>query len=356
MFIDEVGIYVCGGRGGHGKVSLRGGKYFPAREGPAGGDGGRGGDVIMVADANLRTLLGLHRSKRYHGSAGGEGCSKGQHGSNGSHVRIPVPPGTLARDRNTEEIVADLKRPGDSRVVAKGGRGGRGNMRFITSECLLPRIAERGGSGDERWLNLELRLLADVGLVGFPNAGKSTLLGSISAARPKIANYPFTTLKPQLGVVPMEGGNSFVVADLPGLLEGAHKGKGLGYQFLRHMERTRLLLYVIDMSGVEGRDPYQDYQILQSEVRSYSEGLAALPHRIAANKMDVPGAEERLRIFRERVSSPVHAVSAFNKGNVRGLVYDLYDTISSLPVPSWLEEGEEGEEGEGVSPLSSDGS
>ncbi|WP_149454444.1 GTPase ObgE [Pasteuria penetrans] len=340
MFVDQLSIYVCGGRGGDGQVSFRREKYVP-RGGPSGGDGGRGGDVILVVNPGLRTLLDLHRTKQYHGSRGENGRSKGQHGANGSPVQILVPPGTLVKDRDTGELMADLKKPGDFFVVAKGGRGGRGNKRFVTPVRSAPRIAERGGRGTGRWIDLELRLLADVGLIGFPNAGKSTLLGSVSKARPKVANYPFTTLKPHLGMVFVDDTTSFVMADLPGLLEGAHKGVGLGHQFLRHIERTRLLLYVIDMGGEEGRDPYQDYQILRTEVNGYSGELATRPHHVVANKMDLPGARERLEEFQKKVSVSVHPISAIHRENVKDLIYDLSNHVASLPTPTWPKEGEE---------------
>ena len=289
MFVDYVKIYVRGGDGGNGAVAFRREKYVP-RGGPAGGDGGRGGDVIFRVDEGLRTLIDFRYQKHFKAKRGEHGRSKGQHGASAEPLVVKVPPGTVVKDAETGEVIADLTRKGQEVVVARGGRGGRGNMRFVSPSNPAPEIAENGEPGEERWVELELKVLADVGLIGYPSVGKSTLLAAVSAARPKIADYHFTTLSPNLGVVDVGDGRSFVMADLPGLIEGAHQGVGLGHQFLRHVDRTRVLVHVVDMAALEGRDPYEDWVKINQELRQYRKELAGRPQIVAANKMDLPDA------------------------------------------------------------------
>ena len=268
MFIDQVKIYVKAGDGGDGCVSFRREKYVP-RGGPNGGDGGKGGDVILKATGDLSTLLDLKYQQHYMGKRAGHGQGKDKHGRDSPDLIIPVPLGTVVRDTVSEELLADLTEEGQTIVVARGGKGGRGNARFATATDQAPTRAEEGKKGEERWLVIELKLLADVGLVGLPNAGKSTLLSSISSARPKIADYPFTTLSPCLGMVRWEPYKGYVVADIPGLIEGAHQGRGLGIQFLRHIERTQILAFLVDISeGIE-EDPVGQFEMLRREIEAY---------------------------------------------------------------------------------------
>ncbi|HBN95794.1 MAG TPA: hypothetical protein DDZ66_05800 [Firmicutes bacterium] len=293
MFIDQARIYVKSGDGGDGVVRFRREKYVPAG-GPAGGDGGRGGSIYFVVDEGLSTLVDFRYRRKFVASPGQAGQSKKMAGKDGEDLEIRVPPGTLVKDGETGNVLLDLTVP-NSRVLAlPGGRGGRGNPHFTTATRQAPSFAERGEPGQELWLQLELKLLADVGLVGYPNVGKSTLLSVVSAARPKVANYPFTTLTPNLGVVSLEPGHAFVIADIPGLIEGAHKGVGLGMEFLRHIERTRLILHLVDAAGIEGRDPVQDYAKINQELRLYSEELADCPQILVANKVDLPESQENL--------------------------------------------------------------
>lgn len=333
MFVDQVKIYVKGGDGGNGMVAFRREKYVPLG-GPAGGDGGRGGNVVFIVDEGLRTLLDFRYQRHFKAPRGENGRPKGQHGANAEDMVVKVPPGTTVKDVETDEILADLTEHGQKAVVARGGRGGRGNMRFATPSNPAPEIAENGEPGQERWITLELKVMADVGLVGFPSVGKSTLLASVSKARPKIADYHFTTLSPNLGMVYVGEERSFVMADLPGLIEGAHQGVGLGHQFLRHVERTRLIVHVVDMSGSEGRDPYQDYLQINEELRLYDERLLERPQLVAANKMDIPGAEENLAKFKEQVGEevPVFPISAATQGGVKELTYAIADMLDKIPV------------------------
>jgi GTP-binding protein len=289
MFLDEARIQVISGRGGDGMVHFRREKYVP-RGGPDGGDGGHGGDVILRVDPALNTLSPLHRRTRYKAKDGRPGGTNNKTGANGQPVILGVPLGTLVRDDASGELLGDLVELGRSLVACRGGRGGRGNARFANSRHQAPRMAERGEPGQERWLKLELRLIADVGIIGVPNAGKSTLLAALSNARPKIADYPFTTLQPQLGVVPLEGYRSLVMADIPGLIEGAHRGLGLGHAFLRHIRRTRALVHLLDGTAA---DPLADYSQVNGELALYDLGLAAKPQVVAVNKFDQP--EARLR-------------------------------------------------------------
>ena len=283
MFVDEAKIYVKAGRGGNGCVSFRREKHVP-RGGPDGGDGGRGGHVILEVNPNLHTLLDLRYKQQYRAGRGGHGMGKKMHGRNGEDVVIAVPPGTAIRDSETKEIIAELTKPHQRKMVALGGRGGRGNARFATSTKRTPRTCEEGSEGQERALDMELKLIANVGLVGLPNAGKSTLLARLSAAHPKIANYPFTTLQPNLGIVRRGEFDSFVVADIPGLIEGAHKGKGLGIQFLRHIERTEVLVFMIECTRT---DPRGDFQTLQEELRQFNPKLLEKERIVAISKIDL---------------------------------------------------------------------
>ncbi|HLQ41032.1 MAG TPA: GTPase ObgE [Tetragenococcus sp.] len=302
MFLDQTIIEVKAGNGGNGMVAFRREKYVP-NGGPAGGDGGRGGDVILEVDEGLRTLMDFRFNKHFKAKSGENGMNKSMHGRGASDLYVKVPQGTVVKDVETGTILGDLVENGQTLIIAKGGRGGRGNIRFATPKNPAPELAENGEPGVERKIELELKVLADVGLIGFPSVGKSTLLSVISSAKPKIGAYPFTTLVPNLGMVQVASGESFVVADLPGLIEGASQGVGLGIQFLRHIERTRVLLHVIDMSGVEGRDPYEDYQAVNQELASYNLRLLERPQIIVANKMDMPQSQENLVEFKEKIKA-----------------------------------------------------
>ncbi|MGV3198813.1 GTPase ObgE [Streptococcus thoraltensis] len=301
MFLDTAKISVKAGRGGDGMVAFRREKYVPDG-GPWGGDGGRGGNVIFVVDEGLRTLMDFRYNRKFNAQAGEKGMTKGMHGKGATDLYVKVPQGTTVRDAETGKVLTDLIENGQEFVVARGGRGGRGNNRFATPRNPAPEIAENGEPGEERQLELELKILADVGLVGFPSVGKSTLLSVVSAAKPKIGAYHFTTIVPNIGMVRTKSGESFVMADLPGLIEGAHQGVGLGTQFLRHIERTRVILHVIDMSASEGRDPFEDYQTINNELESYNLRLMERPQVIVANKMDMPESEENLKTFKEKLA------------------------------------------------------
>jgi GTP-binding protein len=294
VFVDEVEIHVRAGDGGRGCVSFRREKYVP-RGGPNGGDGGRGGSVILEADEGLGTLLDFRYKRHYTAARGGHGEGSDRHGASGADLILRVPVGTTVRERDTGLLLGDLTRQGERLDVARGGRGGRGNARFATSTNRAPRRADPGEAGEERALRLELRLLADVGVVGFPNAGKSTLVARLSAARPKIADYPFTTLVPTLGLVRLDENRSFVIADVPGLIPGAAEGKGLGLRFLRHLERTRVLVHLLDLDPATGRDPVDDWRTIQAELKAYSPELAARPQLVAANKVDLDDTAPRLK-------------------------------------------------------------
>ncbi|MBO9130495.1 GTPase ObgE [Bacillus sp. 165] len=332
MFVDQVRVYVKGGDGGNGMVAFRREKYVP-KGGPAGGDGGKGGDVVFVVDEGLRTLMDFRYQRHFKATRGEHGMSKSQHGKNAEDMLVKVPPGTVVIDDDTQQIIADLVTHGQRAVIAKGGRGGRGNCRFATPANPAPEIAENGEPGKERNVTLELKVLADVGLVGFPSVGKSTLLSVVSAARPKIAEYHFTTIVPNLGVVETEDNRGFVMADLPGLIEGAHEGVGLGHQFLRHIERTRVIVHVIDMSGMEGRDPYEDYLTINRELKEYNLRLTERPQIIVANKMDMPDAQENLRIFKEKLeqNTKVFPISAVTREGLRDLLFAVSDLLETTP-------------------------
>ncbi|NPC93536.1 GTPase ObgE [Bacillus sp. WMMC1349] len=332
MFVDQVRVYVKGGDGGNGMVAFRREKYVP-KGGPAGGDGGNGGDVIFKVDEGLSTLMDFRYQRHFKAIRGEHGMSKNQHGRNAENMVIKVPPGTVVIDDDTKQVIADLTEHGKEAVIAKGGRGGRGNTRFATPANPAPQLSENGEPGKERYVVLELKVLADVGLVGFPSVGKSTLLSVVSSAKPKIADYHFTTLAPNLGMVETEDGRSFVMADLPGLIEGAHEGVGLGHQFLRHIERTRVIVHVIDMSGLEGRDPYEDYQTINQELEQYNLRLTERPQIIVANKMDMPEAEENLRIFKGKLTDdhPVFPISAITKQGLRDLLFEIANRLETTP-------------------------
>jgi GTP-binding protein len=334
MFVDEVLIHVKGGGGGDGCVSMRREKHVP-RGGPDGGDGGHGGSVIMVADPNLTTLIDFRYQRDYKAGRGENGSGNQKHGANGADIVLRVPVGTLLTDVATGEVVADFVRPGQREVVASGGKGGRGNSNFATSTHQTPRFAEKGEPTEERDIRMELKLLADVGLIGFPNVGKSTLIARVSAARPKIADYPFTTLVPNLGVVRMEDSQSFVVADNPGLIEGAHTGAGLGHQFLRHVERTRLLVHLIDVSGLTGRDPWEDFRIVNQELAAYSERLSERGQIVALNKADMPDAPPLVADLTKRLEAEeytVFPISALTGQGVQPLLYAIHSRLKELPV------------------------
>ena len=342
MFIDQVKIYVKAGDGGNGMVAFRREKYVPLG-GPAGGDGGRGSNVIFEVDEGLRTLMDFRFKRHFKAPRGENGMSKNMHGKSAIDMVIKVPPGTVVTDEDTGETIADLTEHGEQAVIAKGGRGGRGNTRFATAANPAPELSENGEPGEERNIQLELKLLADVGLVGFPSVGKSTLLSAVSAAKPKIAAYHFTTIVPNLGMVNTEDQRSFVLADLPGLIEGAHQGVGLGHQFLRHIERTRVIIHVLDMSGSEGRDPYEDFVAINHELQAYNLRLMERPQIIAANKMDIPGAAENLERFREQVGNeiPIYRVSAATGEGLREMLFEVADQLEKAPEFPLYESSEE---------------
>ncbi|MEC1548130.1 GTPase ObgE [Bacillus rugosus] len=332
MFVDQVKVYVKGGDGGNGMVAFRREKYVP-KGGPAGGDGGKGGDVVFEVDEGLRTLMDFRYKKHFKAIRGEHGMSKNQHGRNADDMVIKVPPGTVVTDDDTKQVIADLTEHGQQAVIARGGRGGRGNSRFATPANPAPQLSENGEPGKERYVVLELKVLADVGLVGFPSVGKSTLLSVVSSAKPKIADYHFTTLVPNLGMVETDDGRSFVMADLPGLIEGAHQGVGLGHQFLRHIERTRVIVHVIDMSGLEGRDPYEDYVTINQELSEYNLRLTERPQIIVANKMDMPQAAENLEAFKEKLTDdyPVFPISAVTREGLRELLFEVANQLEKTP-------------------------
>ncbi len=332
-FVDEVSIHVKAGDGGNGAVAWRREKFIP-RGGPAGGDGGDGGDVVLVVDPQLATLLDYRYIREHKAKSGEQGRGSDQNGHAGGHIELRVPPGTLVRDAATGEVLADLAEPGQRVVAAKGGKGGLGNMNFATSTNQAPRFAEPGTPGEEKDLVLELKLLADVGIVGYPNAGKSTLISRISRARPRIADYPFTTLVPNLGMVQWRGEKTFVVADIPGLIEGAHAGAGLGHQFLRHVERCRVLVHLVDGAPQgEGRSPKADYDAINRELAHYSPALAGKPQIVAVNKIDVPearkGAAELNRALARRKRAPAHVlpISAVSGEGLDALLDAIAATI-----------------------------
>lgn len=330
-FIDRVKIYVQAGTGGNGTVAFRREAHVP-KGGPSGGDGGRGGSVIFVATNSLSTLLDLRYYREYKAQNGEKGHAKKMHGADADDLVIRVPVGTCVYDDDTGNIIADLTKDGQRAVIAKGGRGGRGNARFASSRNPAPKICENGEPGEKFNLRVELKLLADVGLVGFPSVGKSTLLSVVSKARPQIADYHFTTIVPNLGVVQVKDGRSFVMADLPGLIEGASQGKGLGHQFLRHIERCRVIVHIIDMSGSEGRDPYEDYVTINKELGEYEYRLLERPQIIVANKMDGDEAEENLKKFKVKLGDQkVFPIIAPIHEGIDAVLYAVADALETAP-------------------------
>jgi len=328
MFIDRVKIRVKAGIGGNGCVSFRREKNVP-RGGPDGGDGGRGGNVIAQAHEHLNTLVRQYYAQHYDADKGKHGSGNNRHGKHGDDAVIQLPPGTIIRDLDSHELLADLTSPGQTVVLASGGIGGRGNARFKSSTNQTPRVAEKGEPGESKALELELRLIADVGLVGYPNAGKSSLLARVSAAKPKIADYPFTTLSPNLGVVRVDEEKSFVMADIPGLIEGAHSGVGLGDEFLRHISRTRVLIHIVDAASVDGRDPAEDYEKINEELALYDPKLAELPQIVAANKIDLPQAESGTQKLQQHLENnrEVIPISAATGEGITQLLYSAFQVL-----------------------------
>ncbi len=328
--MDTARIQVKAGNGGNGCISFRREKFVP-RGGPDGGDGGNGGNVVLIATLGMSTLIDLHHNPHQVADNGGHGTGKQRDGADGVDCVVKVPAGTIIRDFNTSELLADLTAPDQSVVVARGGIGGKGNARFKSSTFQAPRVAEKGEPGEEREISLEVKLIADIGLVGYPNAGKSTLLARTSAATPKIAAYPFTTLRPNLGVVRINREQNFVLADIPGLIEGAHKGAGLGHQFLRHIERTKMLIHVIDLSATDGRDPIKDYEQLNLELGHYNALLTKLPQIIAVNKIDMPEAKANLTRVEEYFGNrKIFPISAITGDGVNPLMQQAYRSLQYL--------------------------
>jgi GTP-binding protein len=331
-FVDEVRIHVKAGDGGNGCVSFRRERYIP-RGGPDGGDGGKGGNVILQADTQLSTLLDLTYPKQFRAQSGTHGKGKNQTGRNGKHLIIRVPVGTLVREDKSEEVLQDLLFHGQRFLAAEGGRGGRGNARFATATLHAPRRAEKCEKGQERYLRLELKLIADIGLIGYPNVGKSTLLSKITSARPKIADYPFTTLTPNLGVVETEGDQPFVVADIPGLIEGASHGAGLGLTFLRHVERTRLLIHLLDISEGSSRNPVNDFHALNQEMNAYHPSLQKKIQIVALNKIDIPSVRERAVSFEnqfEKIGYRLYKISSKTGKGVEVLMKAVFQALKSI--------------------------
>ena len=329
MFVDEVVIKVVAGNGGDGCTSFRREKYIP-NGGPNGGNGGKGASIIFKVDLGLRTLLDLRFQKEIKGKKGANGEGSNRNGKNAEDIIVKVPLGTTVVDMDTGLILADLTKKNDEVVVAAGGRGGRGNTVFKTHSNTAPNFSENGEPGEEKTLKVELKSLADVGFVGLPSVGKSTLLSKISAARPKIGAYHFTTLNPNLGVVKTVDGRSFVAADLPGLIEGASEGAGLGDKFLKHIERTKIICHIIDMSGLEGRDPYEDYMVIRNELKNYSDKLANKEEIIVANKMDMPDSKDNLEKFKKKVDKEIIEISAINNQGIDDLLIKLADKVDVL--------------------------
>ncbi len=339
MFIDRAVIEVRSGKGGDGAIAFRREKYVP-KGGPAGGNGGRGASIILRANSKINTLFNFRHSKCFIGLDGEKGGIKNQYGKNSPDIIVDVPVGTMVFEEKGNKFLGDLSTDGLTLKVAKGGRGGRGNTCFKSSTNRVPRIAENGEPGETKRLILELKLLADVGLVGFPSVGKSTLLSVVSAARPEIADYPFTTIVPNLGVVTAKDGRSFVLADLPGIIEGAHQGKGLGLQFLRHIERCRIIVHVIDMSNT-GRDPYEDYKVIQKELKEYGFGLEKRPVIVVASKMDEEESNERLRAFEKKAKIKCLQISALTEEGIDELIYECANLLEKTPAFPLFDEEEE---------------
>lgn len=332
MFIDIAKIELKAGKGGDGCVSFRREKYEPDG-GPYGGDGGDGGSIIFISDESVRTLMDFRYKKHYFAQNGENGRTKKQYGKKGEDLIIKVPIGTLVKDYETDKVIYDFKEKDDKFIIAKGGKGGKGNARFATSTRQAPRFAQPGTKGEQRVINLELKLIADVGLVGLPNVGKSSLLSILSDAKPKIANYHFTTLEPNLGVCRVEENKSFVIADIPGLIEGASSGVGLGFEFLKHVERTRLLVHVLDISGIEGRDAISDYETIYKELKLYNENLKSKKEIIVLNKIDLLSSDENIKKAKEYFKDKtVLELSAVTKMGIKELKYKIYDELSKIKI------------------------
>lgn len=329
MFVDEVILELQAGRGGNGCMAFRREKYVEMG-GPFGGNGGSGGDIIFKVDEGLNTLIDLRYKKLYKADNGEHGEGKGMHGKNAKNLIIKVPPGTVVTDLETNNVIADLVEKDQEVVIAKGGRGGRGNMAFATHANPAPAFCENGEPGESIKVKVELKLLADVGLVGLPSVGKSTIISCISAAKPKIAAYHFTTLSPNLGVVKASDNRSYVVADLPGLIEGASLGEGLGDKFLKHIERTRVIAHVVDMSGIEGRDPYDDYVVINKELENFNKKILEKPQIIIANKMDMQSSLKNLEEFKKKVDLPIYPISAIKKEGLNKVVNVLADYLDKI--------------------------
>ncbi|KRM23813.1 GTPase ObgE [Latilactobacillus graminis] len=335
MFVDQVKIDVKAGKGGDGAVAFRREKFVPLG-GPAGGDGGHGGSVILVVDEGLRTLMDFRYRHHFKANSGGNGQNKQMYGHGAEDTFVQVPPGTTVRDADTNELLGDLTEDGQQLVIAKGGRGGRGNMHFANARNSAPEVAENGEPGEERSIQLELKVLADVGLVGFPSVGKSTLLSVVTSAKPKIASYQFTTLVPNLGMVQLDDGRDFVLADLPGLIEGASDGVGLGIQFLRHVERTRVVLHLVEMDEQTGRNPFEDYQQINHELESYDAKILERPQIIVATKMDLPGSTELLAEFKQKLAAigdthEIFEISSITHQGVQPLMNKTADLLAATP-------------------------
>lgn len=329
MFIDEAVVELIAGSGGDGCLAFRREKYV-AMGGPFGGNGGKGSDIIFKVNSGLNTLVDFKYKKIIKGYKGENGMGKGMHGKNAEDIIIPVPEGTVVTDYDTGLVIADLTKEGETHIIAKGGRGGRGNMAFATQSNPAPHYAENGEPGEKVKVKIELKLMADVGLVGMPSVGKSTFISKISASKPKIADYPFTTLKPNLGVVKTVDNRSFVVADLPGLIEGASLGHGLGDRFLKHIERTRVIAHIIDMSGYTNY-PYNDYITINKELENFDKSLIKKPQIIIANKMDMPSSKENLKKFKEKVDKEVYEMSAINGEGINKIILTLADMLDEIP-------------------------
>lgn len=335
MFADRATIIIKSGKGGDGHVSFRREKYVPDG-GPDGGDGGRGGDIVFVVDDGLNTLTDYRHRRKFAAQPGEEGGKRNCHGKNGEDLILKVPAGTVIKDAESGKVIADMSGDNKRQIVLKGGRGGKGNMNYATATMQVPKYAQPGQSAKELWVQLELKVIADVGLVGFPNVGKSTFLSRVTNARPKIANYHFTTLNPNLGVVDLDGGKGFVIADIPGLIEGASEGVGLGHEFLRHIERTKVIIHVVDAASTEGRDPVDDIYKINEELKAYNPRMATLPQVIAANKTDVIYSEdedpvERIRAEFEPQGMKVFSISAVSGKGLKELLYYVRELLDALP-------------------------
>ena len=339
MFVDQAKMELEAGKGGDGIVAYRR-ELKVERGGPFGGSGGKGGSIIFKGNEGMSTLLDLRFNRILKGKPGEKGRNKGQFGANAEDTIVLVPVGTTIFDDESNKVIGDITTHNQEVIVCKGGRGGRGNMAFASGTLKCPDFCEKGEPGEKKNIRCELRVLADCGLVGFPSVGKSTLIAAVSQARPKIASYHFTTLVPNLGMVRLPDGRDFVMADLPGIIEGAHQGAGLGLQFLRHIERCKVIVHVIDMGAVDGRDPYQDYCIINNELKEYKMNLSKRPMIVVANKMDVEGAEENLRKFKEKVNVPIICISAYEKKNLNELLYKIADTLETTEEFSLFEEDE----------------